>query len=169
MISIIQSSFNNQIILIKYLKNNMCEICKRIRQIKQGTNKYFVMELKTGYVVLEDNQFFKGYSLFLCKKHVKELHKLPSSYKLTFLTEMSLIGEAIYQTFKPKKLNYELLGNKYPHLHWHIIPRYLDDLYNKKPIWVISKKNRYKKSYKNKRNLTSFIKRLRNQLSKMIY
>lgn len=45
----------------------MCLICDRIEMIKQGTNKYFVAELETGYVVLGDNQHFLGYTLFLCK------------------------------------------------------------------------------------------------------
>lgn len=45
----------------------MCFICDRINMTKNGTNPYFVKELETGYVVLGDNQHFKGYSLFLAK------------------------------------------------------------------------------------------------------
>ena len=45
----------------------MCFICDRIKMIGQGTNPYFVKELETGYVVIGDNQHFKGYTLFLCK------------------------------------------------------------------------------------------------------
>ena len=40
----------------------MCFICERIQRIKEGTNPYFVKELETGYVVLGDNQHFKGYA-----------------------------------------------------------------------------------------------------------
>ena len=47
----------------------MCLICDRIEMIKNGTNKYFVKELETGYVVIGDYQHFKGYSLFLFKEH----------------------------------------------------------------------------------------------------
>jgi diadenosine tetraphosphate (Ap4A) HIT family hydrolase len=35
------------------------------------------------------------------------------------------------------KLNYELLGNPHPHLHWHIFPRYADDPMPNKPIWNV--------------------------------
>lgn len=45
----------------------MCFICERIQRIKEGTNPYFVKELETGYVVLGDNQHFKGYTLFYAK------------------------------------------------------------------------------------------------------
>ncbi len=31
-----------------------CFICKRIHQIKEGINPYFVKELETGYIVLGD-------------------------------------------------------------------------------------------------------------------
>ena len=47
----------------------MCLICERIEMIKDNENKFFVKELKTGYVVLGDNQHFRGYTLFLYKKH----------------------------------------------------------------------------------------------------
>ena len=50
----------------------MCLICERIEMIKDNENKFFVKELKTGYVVLGDNQHFKGYMLFLYKKHKNE-------------------------------------------------------------------------------------------------
>lgn len=59
----------------------MCFICERIDEIKQGTNLYFVKELKTGYVVIGDHQFFEGYTLFLCKNHVNELHELSDEFK----------------------------------------------------------------------------------------
>lgn len=116
-----------------------CLICERINQIKSGTNPYFVLELNTGYVVLGDFQFFKGYTLFLCKKHCNELHKLEPKFRWQYLKEMSLVAEAVFQAFKPNKLNYELLGNSYKHLHWHIFPRHQTDPRPTEPVWVIEK------------------------------
>ncbi|MDS2836880.1 HIT family protein, partial [Streptococcus pneumoniae] len=40
----------------------MCLICQRIELIKAGQNPYFVKELETGYVVIGDYQYFKGYT-----------------------------------------------------------------------------------------------------------
>ena len=59
----------------------MCFICERIQRIKEGTNPYFVKELETGYVVIGDNQHFKGYTLFLCKEHKTELFQLEYNQK----------------------------------------------------------------------------------------
>ena len=54
----------------------MCIVCDRIQMIKNNNNPYFVKELETGYVVLGDNQHFKGYTLFLYKEHIKEVEEL---------------------------------------------------------------------------------------------
>lgn len=121
------------------MNENHCLICSRISKIKNKCNPYFVIELKTGYVVLGDFQFYKGYTLFLCKKHVSELHYLDKKFKKKFLVEMSSVAEAVFRAFKPKKLNYELLGNSEPHLHWHIFPRYSNDSNPQNPIWAIDK------------------------------
>ncbi|MFH1564759.1 MAG: HIT family protein [bacterium] len=115
-----------------------CLICSRINSIKNSTNPYFIIELKTGYVVFADHQFFKGYVLFLCKQHKTELHQLDTEYKKNFLIEMSLVAETVFKAFKPEKLNYELLGNKDSHLHWHIIPRYRYDPHPQRAIWAIN-------------------------------
>ena len=48
----------------------MCFICERIEMIKKGENQYFVKELGTGYVVLGDNQHFKGYTFF-CVSNIR--------------------------------------------------------------------------------------------------
>ncbi len=121
---------------------NACLACERIDLIKEGKNPYFIHELETGYVVLGDYQFFKGYSLLVCKKHVSELHEIELDYRKQFLLEMSQVAEAVYMAFKPEKLNYELLGNEVRHMHWHIFPRYSDDLLPRGPVWSIPREVR---------------------------
>lgn len=116
-----------------------CFICNRIALIKQNKNPYFVKELSTGYVALGDNQFYKGLTFFLSKQHKSELHNVSKKFRDIFLTEMADVAEAVFKTFKPKKLNYELLGNSDKHLHWWIIPRHANDLNPKMPIWVMDK------------------------------
>ena len=118
----------------------MCLICDRINMIKDRTNPYFVKELETGYVVIGDNQHFKGYSIFLCKEHKTELFQLDYSTKMKFLEEMSVVAEAVSKAFDAEKMNYELLGNGDTHLHWYLFPRKNGDIENygnkgKGPVW----------------------------------
>ena len=118
----------------------MCLICDRIGMIKNGENPYFVKELQTGYVVLGDHQHFRGYTLFLCKEHVSELHELDRGTRVRFLEEMSIVSEAVAKAFDAEKMNCELLGNGDSHLHWHLFPRKAGDIGNcgnhgKGPVW----------------------------------
>lgn len=117
-----------------------CGICSWIAELKNNP-EYLVKELSTGYAVLSKYQYkyFKGYTLFLCKQHRGELHELDNNFKLEFLKEMSQVAEAVFKAFKPDKLNYEMLGNAEPHLHWHIFPRYKSDPNFTSPIWIVDK------------------------------
>ncbi|EKE22242.1 MAG: diadenosine tetraphosphate (Ap4A) hydrolase like protein HIT family hydrolase [uncultured bacterium] len=112
-----------------------------------NSNPYFVAELETGYVVLGDYQFYRGYTIFICKEHKQELHELDVDFKVKFLKEMSVVAEAVHLALKPHKLNYELLGNLYNHLHWHIFPRYKDDVNPSLPIWCVKEDVRCNKKY----------------------
>jgi diadenosine tetraphosphate (Ap4A) HIT family hydrolase len=148
--------------------NNNCLICSRIKAIKEGRNPYFVKELSTGYVVLGDYQFYKGYVLFLSKVHTNELHNLKEK-RTQFLNEMAIVAESVYKFFKPNKLNYELLGNTDEHLHWHVIPRYNNDPNPNAPIWVINKNIRYSENVRPSENeLKITIKQFREHLDNLL-
>lgn len=118
----------------------MCLICDRISMIKEGNNQYFVKELDTGYVVIGDHQYFKGYTLFLCKLHKSELSMLDREFKQRFLEEMAIVAEAVQNATGAEKINYEMLGNGDSHMHWHLFPRRHNDLgeygmNGKGPVW----------------------------------
>lgn len=151
------------------MKKSNCLICERIKKIKDDTNPFFVLELETGYVVIGDFQFYKGYTLFLCKKHVGELHELDKEFKEKFLSEMSIVSEAVFNIFKPKKLNCELLGNSDPHLHWHIFPRYPNDPNPIDPVWCFDKKIRYSDAARpSDEELTLLKLKLKEEIKKVI-
>jgi len=117
-------------------------ICERIELIKQGKNPHFVKELETGYVVIGDGQYFKGYTLFLAKEHVTELHQMEYETKIKFLEEMSIVQEAVAKAFQAEKMNIELLGNGDAHVHWHLFPRKAGDMKGyghngRGPVWWV--------------------------------
>lgn len=126
----------------------MCLICDRIEMIKNGTNPYFVKEMKTGYVVIGDHQHFEGYTLFLYKQHKTELFLLDDNERALFLHEMSTVAEAVSKAFGAQKMNYELLGMGDSHLHWHLYPRKFGDLgeygvNGNGPVWWYPKEKMY--------------------------
>lgn len=146
-----------------------CLICERIKMIKEKSNPYFVAELETGYVVIGDHQYFKGYTLFLCKHHDSELHFLEENFKEKFLIEMSKVAEAVYKAFNAEKLNYELLGNGETHLHWHLFPRKTDDSPEKGPVWWLNRNIMYSKEVMpNEDELREMKLKLLNELEKVV-
>ena len=112
-----------------------CEICNRIEQCRRGEHPGLIAELDTGWAVLGDVQFFAGYSLLYCKHLATELDDLPRDVRVRYLEEMAQLAAAVRSVVQPYKLNYECLGNKVHHLHWHVFPRYPDDPQPEKPVW----------------------------------
>jgi diadenosine tetraphosphate (Ap4A) HIT family hydrolase len=140
-----------------------CLVCERIEQIKQNKNKHFVCELETSYVVFGDSQFYRGYSLLLSKYHCTELHHFSSEVRRKYLEEMAIVSEAVFKVFKPQKLNYELLGNRHPHLHWHLFPRYSNDPDINNPVWGIDTEIR-NNTFLGEDELNDQIKRLQEEI-----
>lgn len=83
-------------------------------------------ETPTSYVVL-GGQLHHGHMKIVFKRHVEELTELDEQEYLQFCKDMLRCAKVVEKVFKPAKMNYELLGNWWPHLHWHIYPRYEDD------------------------------------------
>lgn len=148
----------------------MCLICERIELIKQGKNPHFVKELETGYVVIGDGQYFKGYTLFLAKEHVTELHQMEYETKIKFLEEMSIVQEAVAKAFQADKMNIELLGNGDAHVHWHLFPRKAGDMKGyghngRGPVWWVPWEEMSSEEYQPKENdLLQLVNRLKEYL-----
>jgi diadenosine tetraphosphate (Ap4A) HIT family hydrolase len=69
-----------------------------------------------------------GYAYVIWKgRHVSEPTELSDAESVGFWTEVTLVASAIEKRYKPLKMNWLSLGNGVPHLHVHLVPRYLDD------------------------------------------
>jgi diadenosine tetraphosphate (Ap4A) HIT family hydrolase len=112
-----------------------CDLCARIARTERGENPFSVARTSTGYVNLGDIQYHEGYTIFVAKRCVHDLHELAKSERNAYLREMAKVAEAVFHAFKPRKLNYELLGNGAPHLHWHLFSRHADDPSPTGPVW----------------------------------
>lgn len=153
----------------------MCLICDRIEMIKNGDNPYFVKELKTGYVVIGDNQHFYGYTLFLYKNHdCTELYAMDMNERLEFMKEMTIAAQAAANAFGCDKMNYELLGMGDAHLHWHLYPRRGGDIgkYGNNgigPVWWYPMEKMYADDNRPSRpELEQMKEKLRAELEKLL-
>ncbi len=137
-----------------------CSLCDRVANAAK--DPMLVAELETGVAVLFEHQFYRGYTLFISKRHASELFELEAGRRARFLEEMTRVAKAVHAAFKPRKINYELLGNVAPHLHWHIVPRYENDPKPGAPIWELDPKVR--QAVPNPAEAADLLKRIRAEL-----
>jgi diadenosine tetraphosphate (Ap4A) HIT family hydrolase len=104
---------------------------------RAGTNAHVAGRLESGWVVAGERQNLPGYCLLLPDPVVGDLNELDLAGRRQFLADMTLLGDAVIQAFKPMRLNYEILGNTAPALHAHVFPRYAWEpgLLRSKPVW----------------------------------
>ncbi len=108
-----------------------CPMCKRW----EDESDLRIAEFEYCYLILNRDQFFPGYCLLFAKQHFTELFQLDKVVRQGMIEELSQVAAALYKLYKPDKINYELLGNMVPHIHWHLIPRFNTEPLWPRPIW----------------------------------
>lgn len=117
----------------------MTTIChERVDLARRGENPTVICRVESGWVVLADRQFLRGYSILLSDPVAPDLNALRTSARTSFLLDMAAIGDAILQVTDAYRINYSILGNTDPVLHAHICPRYRTEPDEQigHPIWV---------------------------------
>jgi diadenosine tetraphosphate (Ap4A) HIT family hydrolase len=100
--------------------------------------------LEAGFAVIGDVQFLPGYSVLLVDQPgVRQLSDLPRSRRLSFLSDLDRLGEAVERACRRldpafRRVNLEILGNTDDFLHAHVWPRFHweppESL--RRPVWL---------------------------------
>jgi len=102
-----------------------------------------IAELGRCRVLLNRDQYFPGYTFVFTRDHVTELFHLDRERRIAVMEEVAAVASALHTVFKPDKINYELIGNMVPHMHWHLVPRFRDDPFWPRTIWAGPHDERY--------------------------
>jgi diadenosine tetraphosphate (Ap4A) HIT family hydrolase len=113
-----------------------CPFCRKLAALEDLPESEVVWQFPHSVALLGKWQFYQGYCLLVSRTHARELSQLGDSERRAYLDEMCLLAQAIEVCFRPHKLNYELLGNQVPHLHWHLFPRSSTDPDALGPVWL---------------------------------
>jgi diadenosine tetraphosphate (Ap4A) HIT family hydrolase len=105
-----------------------CELCE-----DNGGN--LVFEHTKLRVVLVDDPFYPGFCRVIWRAHVREMTDLPATDRSLCMQVVCKVEQAMREVMRPAKINLASLGNATPHLHWHIIARYIDDAHYPQPVW----------------------------------
>lgn len=102
-------------------------IHQRVEAARSGTNPTVICRMPSGWAVLCDVQFLRGYSILLPDPVPVDLNALDKQERVQYLLDMTILGDALLEVTDAYRINYEILGNLDPALHAHIIPRYMSE------------------------------------------
>jgi len=110
---------------------------------KQGVGCHFCTDLtgksfhsgRVSEALLERHAIATGHvAVVFRRRHVAAFIDLAPDELADYWADVQDVGRAIERVFEPCHVNYMLLGNIVPHLHVHIVPRYLDDAAPERPL-----------------------------------
>jgi diadenosine tetraphosphate (Ap4A) HIT family hydrolase len=79
-----------------------------------------------------------GYAVVVWRgRHVAEPTELTAEESPQYWAEVLFVARQLARHYRPAQTNYEIHGNTVPHLHTHVLMRYLNDSPPGKPLpWV---------------------------------
>ncbi len=91
-------------------------------------------------VLVGDTPEYPGFCRVILNRHVKEMTDLGQQERERLMNAVWRTEQAVRDTMQPDKINLASLGNVVPHLHWHVVPRFLHDPHFPNPIWGDAKR-----------------------------
>jgi diadenosine tetraphosphate (Ap4A) HIT family hydrolase len=103
-------------------------IHRRVALLRRGEDPTLLVRMASGWAVLGEQQFLRGYSLLLPDPVVGTLNELRGQARLQLLSDVAQLGDALLEGTGALRINYAIFGNLEPALHVHLVPRYSDEL-----------------------------------------
>ena len=103
------------------------------------SNEYWdlVAPMSVSSLYLPKDQTYRGQcTLMFDLRHAARPDQLSAEEWRSFCDDLYRAQNAIVAVTRPDHVNVASLGNVVPHLHWHIIPRYVGDPRWGMPIWT---------------------------------
>jgi diadenosine tetraphosphate (Ap4A) HIT family hydrolase len=91
-------------------------------------------------VVGVEDADYPGFCRVIVQRHVREMTDLAPGERTRVMEIVFAVEAAVRAALAPDKVNLASLGNVTPHLHWHVIPRYIDDRHFPDPVWGIPRR-----------------------------
>ena len=109
-----------------------CDLCALLAEPPAGTLIWRDSQLS---VVLVDEPNYPGLVRVVWNRHVKEMTDLAPADRTAVMNAVFQVEAALREVMAPAKINLASFGNMTPHVHWHVIPRYTNDVHFPNPTW----------------------------------
>ncbi len=86
-------------------------------------------------VVLLNDADYPAYCRIELLAHIKEMTDLVPVERARMMKTVFAVELTLREMFNPDKINLASLGNKTPHIHWHVIPRFTNDRHFPNSHW----------------------------------
>jgi diadenosine tetraphosphate (Ap4A) HIT family hydrolase len=104
-----------------------CSLCSSVG-LGDNDHSIAITELPYSEVRLERRSRLPGYCIVVWRHgHVAEPTELDVESATGYWHDVLAVSRVLQAEFEPAKMNLLTLGNWVPHLHTHVVPRYLDD------------------------------------------
>lgn len=107
-----------------------CEACEALN----SENETLVLETKFWKVILSYDQYYLGRCVVLCKRHCNNMSDLEEDEVLDFFELVRKFENSLKKSFGATMFNWAcLMNNAYKtngdsHVHWHVRPRYRENI-----------------------------------------
>jgi diadenosine tetraphosphate (Ap4A) HIT family hydrolase len=108
-----------------------CIMCRCVSE----RGDLWIVDLLGSRAYLNEDQFFPGWVYVVLRRHATELWELTAEERAVMVEDVNQVAHALGRVYRPVKMNYELLGNQAPHIHWHLVPRLATDPDPRWPVW----------------------------------
>ena len=99
-----------------------CFYCDKDQQLYDLMLEVCKLSVSTVYLFKE--QTYRGRCNVALNRHVGNLFELSDAELSSFILDVAKVGKAVDKVFSPNKINYGSYGDKVPHLHIHVVPKY---------------------------------------------
>jgi diadenosine tetraphosphate (Ap4A) HIT family hydrolase len=105
-----------------------CQYCRKDQRLHDLMIDLAPLSVSTLYLFKE--QTYRGRCVVAYHGHVNELYELPDAELAKFMVDVARAAKAIRTAMGAAKINYGAYSDKLPHLHVHLVPKYVDG-----PAW----------------------------------
>lgn len=103
-----------------------CAMCADIH-LPENEFSFLVAERRQTFVRLPRNQFMRGWTTVILKRHACELFELSPQELSEFWQDVSEVARVLQAVYRPVKINYCVFGHLCPHLHCHLLLHSYED------------------------------------------
>ena len=101
-----------------------CQYCRKDQRLHDLMIEIAPLQVSTLYLFKE--QTHRGRCIVAYRDHVNELYELPPAELAAYMQDVARAAKAIRTAMGAAKINYGAYSDKLPHLHFHLVPKYVD-------------------------------------------